>query len=110
LLSAVVIWIVSQLGLGLAVKNFGSAFAAAAIIAIVSALVGALLGLLGLNVSGGILGAIVHLIIAAIVLLISDRILPGMEVGGFFGALVAVIGIAVVGWFVQWLLSLLGLL
>ena len=49
------------------------------------------------------------LIITAIVLLISDRFLPGMEVSGFVGAIVAAIAMAVVAWIIAWLLGLLGL-
>ena len=40
---------------------------------------------------------------------ISDRFLPGMTVSGFGGAIIAAIAIAVVGWAVAWLLSLLGI-
>jgi putative membrane protein len=47
--------------------------------------------------------------VAAVVLLISDKFLPGMEVRGFTGAIIAAVGIAVVGWVVTWLLSLLGI-
>jgi uncharacterized membrane protein YvlD (DUF360 family) len=51
----------------------------------------------------------VSLIIAAIVLLISDRILSGMEVAGFGGAILAAIAIAVVHWLIALVLGLLGL-
>ena len=53
--------------------------------------------------------AIILLIIAAVVLLISDKILPGLKVEGFLGAIVAAIAIAVVSWLVYWLLGLIGL-
>ncbi len=38
------------------------------------------------------------LIIAAVVLMISDKFVPGMTVKGFTGAIVAAIAIAVVYW------------
>ena len=108
-LNALVIYIVSMLNLGLSVKSFGSAIIAAIVIAIVSWIVAWLLGLLGITIGGGILGAIITLIIAAVVLLISDRFLPGMQVAGFTGAIIAAIAMAVVYWRIAWLLGLLGL-
>jgi putative membrane protein len=104
-----VIWIVGKLGLGMTVSGFGAAFISAAVIAIVSWVVWWLLGLLGISVGGGWLGAIIALIIAAIILLISDRFVPGMRVDGFIGAIVAAIAIGVVTWIVDWVLGLLGL-
>ena len=69
-----------------------------------------MLGLLGITLGGtGLLAAIIALIVAAVVLMISDRFVPGMEVKGFTGAIVAAIGIAVVGWLVSWVLGLLGI-
>jgi uncharacterized membrane protein YvlD (DUF360 family) len=41
--------------------------------------------------------------------MISDRFVPGMEVKGFTGAIVAAIAIAVVSWILAWLLGLLGI-
>ena len=49
------------------------------------------------------------MIVAAVVLLISDKFLPGMEVDGFVGAIIAAIAIGVVGWLVTWLLSVIGI-
>jgi hypothetical protein len=71
--------------------------------------IGLLLALLGISFGAGLLAAIVALIVAAVVLLISDKFLPGMEVHVFLGALVAAVGIGVVGWLVTWLLSLIGI-
>ena len=96
LLSALVIWVVGKLGLGLSVDGFGSAFAAAIVIAVVGFIINLILSLLGIEIGGGIIGGIIHLIIAAVVLLISDRFLKGMQVAGFIGALVAAVAIGVV--------------
>jgi hypothetical protein len=38
--------------------------------------------------------------------LISDRIVPGMKVAGFGGAIVAAIAIAVVYWLAAWVVGL----
>lgn len=106
LISGLVIWIVSKLGLGLEVDGFVSAFIAAIIIAVVGGIINWLLGVLGISVGGGWLGAIIHLIIAAIVLMISDRFLKGLRVAGFAGALIAAVAIGVVYWLLGWLVSL----
>jgi putative membrane protein len=107
--AALVIWIVGKLKLGLTVRGFMAAIIAAIVIALVTAVVVWLLGLLGISLGGGILGAIIGLIVAAVVLMISDRFVPGMEVKGFTGAIIAAIAIAVVSWIVLWLLSLIGI-
>jgi putative membrane protein len=56
-----------------------------------------------------LLGAIVYLVVAAVVLMISDRFVPGMKVNGFGGAIIAAIAIAVVSWLVVWFLGLFGI-
>jgi putative membrane protein len=107
--AALVIWIVSRLKLGLTVSGFGAAIIAALVISVVTAVIVWLLGLLGITAGAGILGAILGLIIAAVVLLLADRFVPGMQVKGFTGAIIAAIAIAVVSWIVLWLLGLLGI-
>jgi putative membrane protein len=109
LVAAVVIWIVSKLNLGLSVDGYGSAIIAAIVIAIVNAIVFWLLGLLGITIFVGFLGFVVLLIIAAVVLILSDKILPGMKVDGFLGAIIAAIAIVVVKWLLVWLLALIGI-
>jgi putative membrane protein len=110
LVAALVIWIVGRLNLGLTVRGYGAAIITAIVIAIVTAVVAWLLGLLGITLGGtGLLAAIIALIVAAIVLMVSDRFVPGMEVKGFTGAIVAAIAIAVVGWLVSWVLGLIGI-
>ena len=107
--SAVVILIVGKLNRGLNVKSFGSAVLAALVIAIVGGLVVWALGIFGITLSGGLLAALVNLIIAAAVLMIADKFLPGLEVHGFMGAIIAALAIGVVGWAVTWALSLFGI-
>ena len=107
-IAAVVLMIVDRLNMGLSVGGFANAVIAAAVIAIVAGIVAWLLGLLGIGAGTGWLAAIVNLIVAAVVLMFSDRILPSMKVNGFTGAIVAAIGIGVVGWVINWLLSLIG--
>jgi putative membrane protein len=109
LVSAVVIAIVGRMGLGLSVKSFGSAFMAALVIAIVGALAAWLLSLLGISLAGGLWAAIINLVVAAVVLMVSDKFLPNVEVHGFMGAIIAAVAIGVVGWVVTWALSLFGI-
>jgi putative membrane protein len=107
LVSAVIIWIVGKLGLGLEVSGFGAAFIAAIVIAIVAGVINWLLGLLGIGVAAGWLGAIIQLIISAVVLLVSDRFVKGLKVNGFTGALIAAVAIGAVAWLLSWVVGLI---
>ena len=98
LISGFVIWIVRKLRLGLDVHGFGSAFIAGIVIAVVAMIITMLLGFAGLQDSNGLIGGLVHLVISAIALMISNRLLPGLKVAGFTGALVASIVIGAVYW------------
>ncbi len=108
-LYALVIYIVGRLGMGLTVANFTSALIAGAVIAIVAWLVWWLLGAIGIGNGSGLIAAIVNLIVAAVILLIADRFVPGMKVNGFVGALIAAVAIAVVAWLIGLLLNALGM-
>jgi len=108
LASALVIWIVGKMNLGMTIDGFMPAIIAAIMIAIISVGATWLLNLLGIG-GGGWLGSIISLIVAALVLLLADKFVPGMRVNGFVGALVAAIAIAVVAWLLTWFLNLLGI-
>ena len=106
-IGAVILIILSRLGLGLSVEGFGPAFIASAVITVVSAVVTWLLGLIGIGVGGaGLWGALVTLVVAAVVLMISARIVPGMKVNGFVGALIAAAGYGIITWLFQWVIGL----
>ena len=107
LFTGLVIWIVSKFGLGLEVSGFGPAFIAAIVIAIINALVVWLFGLLGIVIGGGLLGAVLQLVIAAIVLMLAGNFVSGLRVKGFTGALIAALAIAAIGWLIAWVVSLL---
>ena len=107
LLSALVIFIVGKLNLGMSVASFGSVLLAAAVIALVSGvLTWLIVGVLGIGDGGGWWGAIVSLVVAGLVLLVSDKFVGGMKVNGFVGAIVAALGIGVVGWLANWVVGL----
>jgi uncharacterized membrane protein YvlD (DUF360 family) len=107
LISGFVIWVVGKLRLGLDVDKFGSAFIAAIVIAVLAGIITFILGIAGILDGGGLIGGIVHLVISAIVLMISSRLLPGLKVNGLSGALVASIAIGAVYWLGGLLLGLL---
>lgn len=107
LFTGLIIWIVGKLGLGLEVSGFGPAFVAAIVIAVLNGVVAWLLGVLGITIGSGFLGAILHLVIAAVVLLLAGRFVKGLVVKGFTGAVVAALAIAAVGWLIAWGVSLL---
>ncbi|NTU78410.1 MAG: hypothetical protein HGA45_03250 [Chloroflexales bacterium] len=72
LIGGLLIWLLSNLGLGLTVDGFGAAFIAAIVIAIVSNVVIWLLSTLGLlPVNGGLFGALINLLISAVILLLA---------------------------------------
>jgi putative membrane protein len=104
---AVVLMIVSRLNLGLSVDGFGSAFIASAVISIVAGLITWLIGLIGIQVGNpGLIGALVSLVVSAVVLLISGSFVKGMKVNGFGGAIIAAISYGVIAWLLRWVIGL----
>ena len=106
LLYALAIWIVDKLGLGLKVSGFVPALIAAAVITVASWLIVWLLGLLGLSM-GGFIGAVIYLIIAALVLMFAGKKIKGLSVKGFMPALIAAVAIGVVSWLIDGVIGLL---
>jgi putative membrane protein len=109
LIGGLVIWIVSKLNLGLTVDGFGTAFIASFVIAIISGVLAWLFGIFGLTFGGGLLGGIVNLVVAAVVLILAGGLMPGVQVAGFTGAIVAAISIGVVAWIIDLILQTLSL-
>ena len=105
-LYALAIWIVDKLKLGLRVSGFVPALIAAVVIAVASPLVLWILGLIGLSL-GGFIGAVIHLIIAALVLMFAGNVVKGLKVKGFIPALIAAVAIGVVSWLINGLIGLL---
>ena len=99
---ALIIWLVGKLRLGLEVKGIGAAFLAALVIVFLNSLVTLLLGAIGITLEGDLLAFIIQLIIAALILMIADRIVKGFYVKGYKGALLAALAIAAVGWLISW--------
>ena len=106
LLYALAIWVVSKLGLGLKVSGFVPALIAAVVITVASWLIIWLLGLLGFSL-GGFIGAIVYLVIAALVLMFAGKRIKGLSVKGFMPALIAAVAIGIVSWLIDGVVGLL---
>jgi len=101
IISAIVILIVSKLGLGLQATGFVGAFVAALVIAVVTAIVMWVLDALGITFGSGIVGAILMILVSAGVLMFSDKFAPGIKVNGWTGAIVAAIAIGVLNWLIS---------
>lgn len=91
LLFGFLIWLISKFNLGIKVDNYGWAVSAGVVISAISNLAGLIIP--DMN---GLIGAIISVVVAAIVILISDKILRGMHVNGFSGAVIAAIVIGIV--------------
>ena len=109
IVSALVIFIVGKMNLGLSVSGFGAAIIAALVISVVAAVIYWILGLFGLGNMSGLFGAIISILIAAVILKFSDRFVGGMKVNGWGGAIIAALAIGVVSWLVLWVLGLFGI-
>lgn len=104
-IAAIVLLIVSRLNLGLQVTGFNGAVIAAIIISIISSVVLALLEAIGIRIGGGFLGFIIWLLVSALVLIIAGKLLPGMSVSGFSGAILSAIAIALIYWVLSLILG-----
>ena len=85
------IWIIAKLGLGIEVDSYWWAVIAGFLISAFSNFAATIIP----DVSG-IAGAVISLVVAALVIMLSDKILKGMRAKGFTGALIAAIAIGVV--------------
>lgn len=107
--NGLIIWIVSSLNLGLAVRGFLSALIAAIVIALIGTVIRLLLAAIGVPNLGGITGFVERLIISAVVLMVSDKLLPGMTVQGFKGAIIAALAIGAIFWVLEVFLTAMGI-
>jgi len=108
-IGGIVLWIVSSLKLGLWVRGFVAAFVAAIVIAVIAIAIKFVLGAIGVPDVGGIIGFVVRLIVSAVVLMLADKLLSGLTVNGFKGAIIAALAISVISWIVGLFLGAAGL-
>jgi putative membrane protein len=96
LLSALAVWIVAQLGIGISVRGFVSALVAALVIGFINATIGFVLKILTLPLTLITLG-LFWLVINALMLEFASALLsPGFQVRGFFAAFVGAIVLSLV--------------
>jgi putative membrane protein len=101
IVNGLVIWTVSSLNFGLRVRGFLTALIAAIVIAIIGTVVRFVLAAMGVPNLGGITGFVERLIISVGVLMVSDKLLPGLTVHGFKGAIIAALAIGVILWVLE---------
>lgn len=90
-IAGAVIWLIGKLKLGLEVKNFGWAMLAGVLIGIVTNLINS-----NLPDSSSVGNFVVNLLVSAVVILTWGKILKGLTVNGFMGALLAALAIAAI--------------
>jgi putative membrane protein len=106
-LGAVILMVISRLNLGLTVESFGAAFIASIVISFIGGIVSWLLTLIGFPFDNlKLIGALLVVVIAAVVLMISDRLLSGLKVNGFSGALIAAVAYGVGVFLINWVIGL----
>src|SRR5271165_2586284 len=89
-LSALAVWIVAQLGIGVSVRGAVSALIAALVIGFINATLGALLKIITFPLTLLTLG-LFWLVINALMLELASAVVPGFQVQGFFAAFVGAI-------------------
>ena len=104
--AAVVLLIVDKFNVGLKVGGFVNAAVAALAIAVVGSLVMFFLGLFNITIGGALFGAIVFLIVAAVILILAAKVIPGFEISGFGGAVISAVAMGVVFWLLEWVVGL----
>ena len=91
-ISGLIIWIVSKLGLGLNVDSFGWAMLAGLLIGLATNLI-----MQVVPAGNDIVTVVVNLVVTAAVIFACGSLLKGMTVNGYGGALLAAVSIAIVG-------------
>jgi putative membrane protein len=95
-LSALAVWIVAQLGIGISVRGLVSALVAALVIGFINATLGALLKIITFPLTLLTLGLFWFVINALMLELASALLRPGFEVRGFLAAFVGAIVLSLV--------------
>src|ERR1700758_2493463 len=90
-LSALAVWIVAQLGIGISVRGIGSALIAALVIGFINATIGLVLKVITFPLTLLTLGLFWFVINALMLELASALLAPGFQVRGFFAAFIGAI-------------------
>ena len=100
LITAVSLYIISQLRLGLEIRDAGTALIAALVLGILNAFVRPVLGLLALPITILTLG-LFALVLNALMILLMGALVKGVKVQGFFGALFSSILLSILTWLIS---------
>jgi putative membrane protein len=95
-LSAVAVWIVAQLGIGISVRGLASAMIAALVIGFINATIGLVLKVITFPLTLVTLGLFWFVINALMLELASALLSPGFKVSGFLAAFVGAIVLSLV--------------
>ena len=102
ILSALAVWIVSQVVPGISVKGLGAALIAALVIGFINETIGLLLKILTFPLTLLTLG-LFWFVINALMLELASALVPGFKVRGFFDAFVGAIVLSLVNMLLKWL-------
>ena len=102
ILSAVAVWIVANLGLGISVSGPKAALIAAAVIGLINATIGLMLKVVTFPLTILTLG-LFWFVINALMLELAAYLVPGFQVRNFFAAFVGAILLSIVSSVLQWL-------
>src|SRR5580693_4380162 len=102
-LSAIAVWIVAQLGIGISVRGATAALVAALVIGLINATLGALLKIITFPLTLVTLGLFWFVINALMLELASALLSPGFQVRGFLAAFVGAIVLSLVNMLLRWL-------
>ena len=94
-LSALAVWIVAQLGIGISVRGAASALVAVLVIGFINATIGLVLKVITFPLTLITLG-LFWFVINALMLELASALVPGFQVRGFFAAFVGAIVLSVV--------------
>lgn len=104
-LSALAVWIVAQLGIGISVRGAVAALVAALVIGFINATIGLVLKIITFPLTLVTLG-LFWLVINALMLELASALLsPGFQVRGFFAAFVGAIVLSLVNMFLKALVA-----
>jgi len=104
LISALGLWLASELVAGIDVNGIGTLIAAAVLLGIVNAVVRPVLFLLTLPITVITLGLFLFVLNAAMLGLVA-LLLPGFYIDGFWSAVLGAIIVSIVGWVASWFIG-----
>jgi putative membrane protein len=102
ILSALAVWIVANLGIGITVSGPKAALIAAAVIGLINATIGLLLKILTFPLTIVTLG-LFWFVINALMLELAANLVQGFQVRGFLAAFIGAILLSIVSSILQWL-------